>query len=545
MRLLPVLLLALPLVGCAPPHHQGGGVSDSEVAIAESGTESIARIPELIWPLGRAEWDGIFLQLGPDTDPAAGTWQDWECHAQFTYDGHRGTDVMAYNFRIMDQGVPVLAAADGLVTWTQTGNFDRNYWTPYIGLPNGINIRHNDGSNSQYFHLRTHSVSVVPGDRVEAGQVIGYVGSSGSSPNPHLHFELWENGISRDPNQGSCNSRLSLWKEPIVHPATRELSILDWDVFLDTDLSGSENNNYIGDKRLKNRPFRPLEVARSEPELGIWVQLQGMIGATYQVRILDPTGAEFDVLNKGVIFARSVQWHALYTGWEERVSAMESPEGVWTVELLQDGAPVRSKTFTVGDNTVFPLRFFPLAGRSIKLDGGVKRDTLRVRHSVGTVAYELVDAPAGVSLVDNHVLIDPSAAFPTRNAEFQVIASDEAGRTDTMYYHVVSPGKPLGGTSVSRQAPEVPPARLQLETFPNPSAGWLSLAADLPSAGPVMITVYDLLGRSRLQIDLGQRSAGTHSGRLDLRGLSAGVYQVSLEAGGVAESRSVVLRPGF
>ena len=499
------------------------------------------RIPDLIWPVGRANMDGVFVQLGPDTDPATGSWEDWECFSQFTYDGHRGTDIMAYNFRLMDQGVTVLAAADGRVTWTQTGNFDRNYWTPYIGDPNGINIRHDDGSNSQYFHLRQHSISVEVGDQVEAGQVIGYIGSSGSSPNPHLHFELWENGISRDPNNGACNGRPSLWIDAFDHPAAQELKLLDWDVFLDTNLSGVEGNNYLGDHRLKNRPFRPVTVDKTTEKLGIWVQVQGMVGSQYTVRILDPTGAEFDAQAKGVAFPRSVQWHPLYFDFGARASTMESPEGMWTAELIMEGEPVRSRTFEVGDATTFPLRFFPLAGRSLKRTGGTVRDTLRVRSAVGAVSYSLLGAPSGVSIDGDEVLVEESAPFPTRNAEFQVVAQDEAGRRDTMYYHVVSPGQPLAGASIGAVQLDVHP--LQLTAYPNPTSGEVSLTLDVPAPGIARLEVYDLLGRRRVERSLGTLSAGRHGFRQDLAGLAGGVYFLRVRVGETWGRSAVTVRP--
>ena len=78
----------------------------------------------------------------------------------------------------------------------------------------------NDGTLAVYFHLRQHSLTNKSiGDTVYTGEFLGIVGSSGMSPQPHLHLELWDNSnwgeleSSIDPFWGDCNesSDASLW----------------------------------------------------------------------------------------------------------------------------------------------------------------------------------------------------------------------------------------------------------------------------------------------------------------------------------------------
>ena len=57
-----------------------------------------------------------------------------------------------------------------------------------------MTIAHSDGSRTLYAHMSSRAVS--PGTSVSQGQVIGYVGSTGSSTGNHLHFELWLNSSS-------------------------------------------------------------------------------------------------------------------------------------------------------------------------------------------------------------------------------------------------------------------------------------------------------------------------------------------------------------
>lgn len=94
---------------------------------------------------------------------------------------HAGVDLAA------PWGTPVHAARDGRV--------DRAGWWGTYG--NAVALDHGDGSETRYAHLS--SVAVGPGDVVRQGDVIGYVGSTGASTGPHLHFELRFGGRAVDP----------------------------------------------------------------------------------------------------------------------------------------------------------------------------------------------------------------------------------------------------------------------------------------------------------------------------------------------------------
>ncbi|MFK7989364.1 MAG: peptidoglycan DD-metalloendopeptidase family protein [Sandaracinaceae bacterium] len=96
---------------------------------------------------------------------------------------HNGIDYAA------GTGTPVWAAADGVITWIG----DRG--------PNGnlISLRHDNNYESHYAHLHRFARGLSRGDRVEQRQVIGYVGTTGRSTGPHLHFGLKRNGRFLDP----------------------------------------------------------------------------------------------------------------------------------------------------------------------------------------------------------------------------------------------------------------------------------------------------------------------------------------------------------
>ena len=81
-----------------------------------------------------------------------------------------------------------MAARSGVVTWTA---YEEN------GGGNYIFINHGDGYSSTYMQM-THFIVKV-GDIVSAGQVVGYMGSTGLSTGVHLHFGIYYNGNSVNP----------------------------------------------------------------------------------------------------------------------------------------------------------------------------------------------------------------------------------------------------------------------------------------------------------------------------------------------------------
>ena len=94
---------------------------------------------------------------------------------------HKGIDLALY------QGAPVVAAADGMITVNSSDARSGNF----------VMMDHGSGYTTFYAHLlMSHS---LPGTKVTAGTVIGYVGSSGFSSGPHLHFEIRLNGVSKNP----------------------------------------------------------------------------------------------------------------------------------------------------------------------------------------------------------------------------------------------------------------------------------------------------------------------------------------------------------
>ena len=136
--------------------------------------------------------------------------RDWGC-GDIYYSGHGGSDFGVGSWTGMDAGRRVVAAADGLVIATNDGEYDRCS-TADCGEANYVIIEHANGRRTWYWHLRQWSVAVSAGQYVSCGTTLGYVGSSGNSTGPHLHFEVREsNGASGDPFDGPCSAPPTYW----------------------------------------------------------------------------------------------------------------------------------------------------------------------------------------------------------------------------------------------------------------------------------------------------------------------------------------------
>jgi murein DD-endopeptidase MepM/ murein hydrolase activator NlpD len=86
-------------------------------------------------------------------------------------------------------GTPIYASGNGVI--------DKVGWES--GYGKYVRIRHSNGYETAYGHMTAFARSTQPGARVRQGQVIGYVGSTGLSTGPHLHYEIMVNGRFVDP----------------------------------------------------------------------------------------------------------------------------------------------------------------------------------------------------------------------------------------------------------------------------------------------------------------------------------------------------------
>ena len=161
--------------GSPAPAYNGGSHSGSHIGSQGASAPSGAARTDVGTPQSAGNGyikplDGNFRissGFGPRKAPKAGA---------SSY--HKGVDLAA------PTGTPVRATKGGTVSISQ--HQTRNGKS--AGYGNWIEVKHDDGTSSRYGHLNTRDVKV--GQRLEAGQVLGTVGNTGTSTGAHLHFEI-------------------------------------------------------------------------------------------------------------------------------------------------------------------------------------------------------------------------------------------------------------------------------------------------------------------------------------------------------------------
>jgi len=113
---------------------------------------------------------------------------------------HRGVDFAA------PRGTPVLASGNGIIERANR----------YGGYGKYIRIRHNSRFKTAYAHLKGFAKGIRKGKRVKQGQVIGYVGTTGRSTGPHLHYEVHEHNRQMNPMRLNLPSGLKLGGEALA-----------------------------------------------------------------------------------------------------------------------------------------------------------------------------------------------------------------------------------------------------------------------------------------------------------------------------------------
>jgi hypothetical protein len=228
-----------------------------------------------------------------DRDPSPEA-VDFGC-GRMTYNGHTGTDFAIPDERVMRQGIPVVAAADGKVLRVRDGIVDRKTLdTKDSGIEgkecgNGAVIDRGQGWETQYCHMRQGSVVAKPGTQIKAGTVLGLVGESGAASFPHVHFEARYKGKPIDPFLGS---EAQIDRKPGCKVPAKPM----WRTHLAYVPTGLMNAGFADRvpklEDAEQGKFSDSNLAANVPAIVFWVRTYGVLkGDVERIRLIAPNGS--------------------------------------------------------------------------------------------------------------------------------------------------------------------------------------------------------------------------------------------------------------
>ena len=289
-------LLASSLVATACQTNSQTSDSPESIHQDETAPHEVVTSPNPDWvqlspPIDCTLGEDCFTLLYVDRDPSDNA-EDFACGRQ-TYDTHKGTDFAIPNEVAMNEGVAVIAAAEGTVLRLRDGEPDRRLRNAEDiaaveeqgrECGNGLVMDHGDGWETQYCHLKQNSIVVESGQQVAQGETLGLVGLSGKTTFPHVHITVRYQGEVIDPFVGvtdetGCNlERRPLWEDSLGYEPTGILSA----GFAAEDLSLD---------RLWRGDFTDITLSQDIPLIYFWVHGYGILeGDVEHFRLFDPEG---------------------------------------------------------------------------------------------------------------------------------------------------------------------------------------------------------------------------------------------------------------
>lgn len=256
-----------------------------------------------------------------DVDPANGAAADFTCGPR-TENGMEGIDIAVRDLATAGNGVAVLAAADGTVRDVTEGVVDlmpgKDNLERMASVPCGnmVIIDHGKGWETRYCHLRERSIQVVPGQRVQAGQILGAVGLSGLTTWPKLNFTVARWGTLYDPYTGrtplegcGLSTKNTLWKYPEDVPY-RAFAIYN----LGFDIAPPQES------RVDQGKPAVLSLPSDAPSLSFWATVfDARAGDIVDMIVTDPRGNDIMKINA-----------VLPDSQKKRLLSMTKPrEGLW------------------------------------------------------------------------------------------------------------------------------------------------------------------------------------------------------------------------
>lgn len=298
---------------------------EEDIAAVEEGPLRLSLPLECDY--GRDCYIQSFVNAGPEDAP-----RDYAC-GSLTNQEQRGTDFRLIDYRQMEAGVDVVAAASGTVTIVRDGMPDANFKLfgrdiiSDRGRGNVVAIDHGDGLVTGYSHLKRGSISVIAGQQVQRGQSIGQVGMSGLTEFPHVHFEVIEDGVFIDPFTGKARHEgcglegEGLWRSDVAGQLTYPRTLVMHTGFSDRILNRAA---------VEYRLFTPPPLPNDAPALVLHIYLSGIQeGDGFVAEITAPDGSRF--VKSGRKFDRFQQAELLAIGRDNLEGPLQT--GLYTARF--------------------------------------------------------------------------------------------------------------------------------------------------------------------------------------------------------------------
>lgn len=467
-----------------------------------------------------------------DVDPRPGVALDYN-GGSVTTDGYVGISGRPYGFNRMDDGMPILAAADGVIMEIVDGNYDRNK-APNSDPGNYVRISHGNNWETKYEHLMRNSIPLQVGNSVKAGQVIGLLGSSGNSTAPNLQFTVTYRGC---PVEIAYNPA-TYQTHPIPYAGTVpafafEAGVSNYDPMADVLEHPSPLSSFSTSQATTIYFWATFYNASSTDNLNWkWYRPDGTLAYDNS---FTPTFSNF-----------------AYYWYSRPVSSFTSTPGNWQVAQYINGAEVKRSDFTVAAGAAVPAVKVTDPSDNIVLDdratafeigstaqGGasVSKVFTIVNHGGAAATLSNFVLPAGFSFVST-----PPTSVAADGVAFVTIRLDSAVagtkfgtfRFDTNDPHVPRYNFPISGTVTGTPVTGTPiiglgsPAALSYD--PLDAARLLSPAATLsaPLSTSIASMTVEFSANGHVQDQLGVRNQGTAPGQIAVSGATVSYGGVNI-----------------
>ena len=513
-------------------------------------------VVDLHWPLHSLVDSTGYWRAGhfPDHNSRTGRLLDYN-GGDRTYDrrsdgyNHSGTDFILWPFswhKMDNNEVEVVAAAAGYIVDKDSQNPDKRCYDFSHGTFdfNSVWVQHDDGTFAWYVHLKRNSLTTKRiGQRVEVGEFLGFVGSSGWSWEPHLHFELstkktQSGSYMIDPNIGTENQFPQItWAPGIQRPyydsAINKImthsSPPNFNVPCPTPAIINEKNEFNGGDSLYVASYYRDQLTGQSAQYTIY-RSDDSIFETWTHNIPQdfphPSVLEPDWANQShFCWGYKIPIGSLAGNWRVEAEYEGTTYEHHFMVLADDPLPVFLSSFQLEQQDNSVLLTWSTESEVNNQGFIVKRKTkeepqyteiANCSHNPELIGRGTYSGSSVYSYKDSNVL-------PGQFYQYQVLSVTYLGSEE-----VITSGEIL----INNTFASILPRDIQLyQNYPNPFNGFTVIPYFLPEVMSVDISIYDLLGQKILTLVNAEKNDGNHKvvWNTNDTNLNSGVYFVVLK----------------